>query len=145
MIIVCIILSSLALLAAVSNIILFFVEKKRNTARRQAMLDYISNTCDSTREAAEKYIEDYFKEAANQFNIENKAFYESYSISINDRFDRLQSEIDSLKNGACPDYEKALAAANAVNDFNTGIAGILNFDPIAAARKTRLGENREVE
>ena len=39
----------------------------------------------------------------------------------------------------CPDYEAALSAAKAVNDFNMGISGILSFDPIAAARKQRLG------
>ena len=37
-------------------------------------------------------------------------------------------------------YEKAKAAAKAVNDFSTGISGILGFDPMEALRKSRKQE-----
>lgn len=50
---------------------------------------------------------------------------------------KLRTRIESLEKGAVPDYEEALAAAKAVNDFNTGLSAIMNFDPMAAARKSR--------
>lgn len=50
---------------------------------------------------------------------------------------KLRTRVESLEKGAVPDYEEALAAAKAVNDFNTGLSAIMNFDPMAAARKSR--------
>lgn len=50
---------------------------------------------------------------------------------------KLKVRIESLEKGAVPDYEEALAAAKAVNDFNTGLSAIMNFDPMAEARKVR--------
>lgn len=129
MMIVCMILSGLALLAAVANIILFSVEKKRNERRHKAMLDYIRNECSGTIDATKEHVKDCFA---------------SYSQNIDERFAQQQYDIDRLKNGACPDYEKALAAANAVNDFNAGISAIMNFDPIAAAKARRQSGDKEV-
>lgn len=51
----------------------------------------------------------------------------------------LSARLDALENGAIPDYEKAKEAAKAVNDFNSGIAGIFGFDPYDAIR--RKGES----
>lgn len=48
-----------------------------------------------------------------------------------------QEKIEALENGSVPDFEKAKEAANAVNDFNAGISGILGFDPMAVIRKQR--------
>lgn len=48
---------------------------------------------------------------------------------------RLEGDVSSLKEGVTPDYEKAVAAARAVNNFNDGLANIIGFDPIAALRK----------
>ena len=148
MMIVGMILSSLALLAAVANIILFSVQKKREAARRQAMLDYISNMCDGTLDAAEEYTKTYTKDLVGkkteELESEQREFYVKFSANIRERFELQQREIDNLKNGACPDYEKALAAANAVNDFNAGISAIMNFDPIAAAKARRQSGDKEV-
>lgn len=47
------------------------------------------------------------------------------------------SRIKALEDGTVPDYEKAKEAAKAVNDFNSGISGILGFDPYVAIRKQR--------
>jgi hypothetical protein len=47
----------------------------------------------------------------------------------------LQAKIAALENGTVPDFEKAKEAANAVNDFNAGISGILGFDPMEVIRK----------
>lgn len=129
MIIACIVLSSLALLAAGANLILFFVEKKRDTARRQAMLDYVNNQCECTIEENETFVKEYVDK-----NLEK----------VGARIEQQQSDIEKLKNGVCPNYEAALAAANAVNDFNAGISAIMNFDPLEAARKRRRVGEEEV-
>lgn len=144
MTIACIILSSLALLAAVTNIILFFGEKKREAARRQAILDYINNISGGTVEAAEEYARELFDKEIKLFKTENGEFFAEFSKTIHERFERQQRDIDDLKNGACPDYEKALTAANAVNDFNAGISAIMNFDPIAAVKARRQSGDKEV-
>lgn len=133
MIIACIILSSLSLLAATVNIVLFLAEKKHQEDRRRAMLDYIDNRSEGALDAAE----DYFEEASKRFNTENIAFLQSFEQGIKERFETHQTEIEKLKSGVVPDYQTALAAANAVNDFNAGIVSIMNFDPVDAVRKRR--------
>lgn len=62
--------------------------------------------------------------------------------TVKDHIAKLESRIEKLEQGITPDYERAKAAANAVNDFNRGITNILNFDPLEALRKER---NREAE
>lgn len=148
MVIACIILSSLALLAAVVNIILFFAEKKRDTARRQALLDYIGNRADNVLGLAEEYTKEYTESHVKAFFDREKEFFnvandKSFTF-IADSLKRQQEDIEKLKSGTVPNYEAALAAANAVNDFNAGISAIMNFDPIDAARKRRLGSEKEV-
>ena len=140
MIIACIILSCLALLTAAANIILFFIEKKRTNQRHKVLLDYIRSECEITLKAAEGNTD----AAMDRFAECHRNVLEELSQKYEERFTRQQSDIDNLKSGACPDYEKALAAANAVNDFNAGLCAIGNVDPIAAARTQRLGGDREV-
>ena len=50
-----------------------------------------------------------------------------------------------LKNGGSPDYNKALEAAKAVNDFNASIVSIMNFDPVEAVRRKRNNGTKEDE
>lgn len=45
--------------------------------------------------------------------------------------------LKDLERGVVPDFEKAKAAAEAVNDFNAGISGILGFDPHEVLKKQR--------
>ena len=148
MIIACIVLSGLALLAAGTNLILFFVEKKRGAARQQAMLDYVDKLCDSTIDENEEYVKEFvakfFDKERECFKTENNAFFVEFSKTIGDRFEQHQTEIDKLKSGVVPNYEAALAAANAVNDFNTSLSAIMNYDPIAAAKARRTGGDKEV-
>lgn len=157
MVIACIVLSSLALLAAGANFILFFAEKKRDVARRQAMLDYVNNQCESTIEENEEFVKDFvstfFGEEFKQFEAETEKRFSYYGSSFDSIAERtmqqqidiecLKSDIEKLKSGAVPNYEAALAAANAVNDFNAGISAIMNFDPIETARARRRGSEKE--
>jgi hypothetical protein len=48
-----------------------------------------------------------------------------------------EERLSNLEKGVVPDFEKAKAAADAVNDFNTGISGILGFDPHEVLKKQR--------
>lgn len=92
MIFVCMVFSSLALIAAGASLFVSIHEKKRSNQRNTALCA-----------------------------LSDQAF----------------KRLDALEKGTIPDYEKAKAAADAVNDFNAGISGILGFDPYAAIRKQR--------
>ena len=138
MMIVCIILSSLALLAAVVNVVLFCVEKKRNNAVRTAMVQYIDNMNDGMEEFVKERLESVNEEREKE-SAENAHFRKATNSTLNEMFE----EIGKLKAGTVPDYEAAKAAANAVNDFNAGLSAIMNFDPIAVARARRQGGDKE--
>lgn len=147
MIIACLIISGLALLAAVVSIVLYFVEKKRNAERRQALLDYINNYCESISESSEDFAASMAKDLISRFETEKEFFNVANSKSyelIQAAIKRNAEEIEKLKNGAVPDYEKAMEAAKAVNDFNAGISAIMNYDPIETVRSRRQNGETEV-
>lgn len=48
---------------------------------------------------------------------------------------KVQGQVEELTNGAVPDYEKAKAAAKAVDDLHVGIANVLSYDPYEAIRR----------
>lgn len=144
MIIACIILSSFALLAAAVNITLYLVDKKRDPERRQALLDYIDNITYGVQTASEELILENnkaFSESLKEYIKENSAFIENTEKCLNEH----SKEIEILKNGGSPDYNKALEAAKAVNDFNASIVSIMNFDPVAAVRRKRNNGTKEDE
>ena len=53
---------------------------------------------------------------------------------------KLSHRVGVLEQGLVPDYEAAKEAVKSVNDFNMGISGILGFDPLEAAKKSRQAE-----
>lgn len=120
--IICIILSSLALAAALVCTAVTVRERKRSRERNAAQLD----------------------EMKREFSVQIKKL-DAHWIEQTKRRDaawekvarEIQGRIDDLENGAVPDYEKAKAAAKAVDDFHEGLANILNFDPYDSARKNR--------
>lgn len=62
---------------------------------------------------------------------------------IEERIDEMKQDLDELKSGSSPDYEEAVAAAKAVNDFNRGLSSILGYDPaqaLKASRQERSGD-----
>ena len=105
MLIICLILSGLALLAVAAVIVFALAEKKRSLKRTAALMDYVDQELKAVITAVKK-----------------------------------------LEEGVVPNYEHAKAAADAVNDFNKGIASILGFDPYSAlqAEKTRERMGGEV-
>ena len=113
--IIAIILSSLALLAATAGLILTIRERKRSQKRNAALLRYIERTARDTLAKATESAEALGK--------------------------RCGDRIEALEKGVVPDFEKAKAAANAVNDFNAGITSIMGFDPYEALRAQRDGNS----
>lgn len=137
------ILSSLALLAAGANIILLCVKKKREEARWTAALQYIDNVCEGTLAEVEEMLDERIAELKKEYEAMadqavSAAFGQCTHSIVN-----VAAEVEKLKAGTMPDYEAAVAAANAVNEFNSGITSILNFDPIAIARARRQGSDKE--
>jgi hypothetical protein len=122
MAITALIISGFALLAAGVCLCLLVREKKRNEKRSAAMCKLISKECEAVSKAAGLYTD------------------ETVTAAING----MSARVENLEKGIVPDYEKALAAANAVNDFNSGITNILGFDPYNSLRtqreKERTGE-----
>ena len=53
---------------------------------------------------------------------------------------KLSDRVGVLEQGLVPDYEAAKEAVKSVYDFNLGISGILGFDPLEAAKKSRQAE-----
>ncbi|MBQ3215570.1 MAG: hypothetical protein IJB11_05575 [Oscillospiraceae bacterium] len=100
--VICIILSSLALTAAAVCAVVTVRERKRSR-------EWI----------------------AGQLKAQGQAW--------EDALRAVQGRIDNLEHGAVPDYEKAKAAAKAVDDFHDGLANILNYDPYEMARRNRDG------
>lgn len=118
MAITALIISGFALLAAGVCLCLLVREKKRNEKRNVAVLTYISKECEAVSKAAGLYTD------------------ETVAAAIKG----VCAKIENLEKGIVPDYEKAMAAANAVNDFNSGITNILGFDPYEALRSQREKE-----
>lgn len=112
--IVTMILSGLALLAASVCLILLIQEKKRNQKRNTAVIQLIETECK--------------KVSKEDFEQRQK---------IHERVKKLRDDVDKLEKGISPDYNEALAAKQAVDDFNVGLSAILNFDPMAAMKKSR--------
>lgn len=117
--IVTMILSGLALLAASVCLILLIQEKKRNQKRNTAALQYADA-------AAQKVL----ILAKNEAHAAAEAAYKNAC-------EKFEKRVSDLEKGISPDYNEALAAKQAVDDFNMGISAILNFDPMAAVKKSR--------
>lgn len=52
-------------------------------------------------------------------------------------YNKIVERLKELENGLIPDYEAAKEAVKSVNDFNTGLAAIMGYDPMEAAKKAR--------
>lgn len=118
MTIIAIILSSLALLAAIADLGMTIRERKRSKERSAALL---------------QYIDEKTKGIDAQTDQKLLAFAKGFSEDLT----KAEQRISALESGIIPDFEKAKAAADAVNDFNAGISGILGFDPHEALKKQR--------
>lgn len=112
------IMSGLALLAAMVSLILTIREKKRNQKRNADMCNYV--------EAVERDMKDDLWLQRDK---------------LSEKLDNISTKVDKLEQGIVPNYEEALAAKNSVDEFNRGLSAIMGYDPMEIARKTR--ENRQ--
>lgn len=117
------IFSGLALLAAIMCLFLTVQEKKRNQKRNAAALSYVDETVETVKSETAAYVAQFAKD-------------------FDSRMKRLDEGMERLEKGIVPDYEQALAAANAVNDFNRGISNILGYDPSEALKAQREKERQ---
>jgi hypothetical protein len=108
------IMSSLALLAALAGIALLIYEKKCSKKRNTALMQYVDSVCAS---------------CSGNVDAMLQVLREQTGI--------LSGKVKDLEGGIVPDFEKAKAAADAVNNFNAGISGILGFDPHEVLKKQR--------
>lgn len=115
MLIIAIIMSGLALLAATVCLILLIQEKKRNQKRNAALIDYVDNTIVDEKKAI-------------LFNLREEIYAECNKQIV---------RIENLEKGIVPDFEEAKQAARAVDDFNKGLSNILGFDPIESLQRER--------
>jgi phage shock protein A len=111
MIMFAIILGSLALLAATAALALTICERKRSLKRNTALKVQLQSDVAAASEGLKK----------------------QFAAALEEQSKR----IENLEKGMVPDFEKAKAAAQAVNDFNAGISGILGFDPYDALKAQR--------
>ena len=128
---IALIVSGLALLAAGTCLCFLMQEKKRNQERNAAMLTYVGIECDAVIKAAGAYTDEKVTSADNKLR-------EDMSAAVSGMCDR----VENLERGIIPDYENAIAAVSAVNDFNQGISNLLNYDPVSALAAQRERERQ---
>lgn len=135
-------LSGLALLAAGVCLCLTMQEKKRNQERNAAMLSYVQVECEALSDRMERNLSGLEKNMDGKcsnlvFELQNRLLQKLYSEDK-----KILVRVENLEKGIIPDYERATAAVNAVNDFNQGISNLLNYDPVSALAAQRERERQ---
>lgn len=117
--VIALIVSGLALLAAGVCLYLLMQEKKRSLKQKTAFFAYVDKTADSIK---------------RDIRAEDDQSWLQVGLETDDKIAKalipLADRIEKLENGLVPDYQAAMRAAEAVNDFNQGISNILGFDPM---------------
>lgn len=157
------ILSGLALLAAAISLIFTITEKKRNQKRNAAVMQYISriegqieavqNVAQGCLDKLSELEEEGTKlrekcgeawDRLERIDKDTRNLGQRAQV-LSDSIHDLCEKVGALEKGICPDYEAAKEAAKAVDDFNSGLSAILNFDPLGEARRKRENPMRELE
>lgn len=147
-----VIMSGLALLAAMASFTLWIREKKRSQKQRDAMLQLISMEKRAAVIECNKYSDTAMSECASNMVLIAKKHTDIEVKKVHTKTDCLRKDLDTMSaemaemekhvndllSGVVPDYEEAVKAKDAVNSFSRDIAAILNFDPLQAAKETRL-------
>ena len=112
---------------------------KANQGNKKALLQYVDQQDRETAAAAEKLAKDMNGRMEKLFaavkSVNTKA--EEAKKAAKENADK----IADLEQGIIPDFETARKAADEVNKFNEGIAGILGFDPFDAIKRNRKEDN----
>lgn len=104
-----------------------FLEDRQSDA--EARLKGQSLRIDTKAKALTDYIDRVETEAKTRSDESLKCAYRDIADLV--------ERVSRLEKGMVPDFEAAKAAVKSVNDFNSGLSAILNFDPMAAARQQR--------
>lgn len=138
------IISGLALLAAGVCLYLTMREKKRSEKRNAAVVACIAAECEAVSKAAAAYTVEVrnaiLLEVSERFTTEELEMHNAVDEKITEAITATCGRIEKLEKGIVPDYQEAMAAANAVNDFNKGISAILGYDPAEALQSRREKE-----
>lgn len=129
---IAIIFSGLALLAAIVCLILLIQEKKRNQKRNTALCNLLRAEFDQVIACIGE-----FKVCSRNDFAATFEKLDGITLKLDQFVLDFSKRIGDLEKGISPDYNEALAAKQAVDDFNMGISAILNFDPMAAVKKSR--------
>lgn len=153
------ILSGLALLVVIADLILTVREKKRGEERnaafeawkdfaRDTILHYIDSEiqCVGKRhDAFAEKIQAEMQEIRDSVVKLERSFQEyrenehdaneAMVFTWKQKYDNIKRRLQDLEHGIVPDYAEALAAKNSVDEFNKGLSAIMGFDPVAAYRK----------
>lgn len=133
MAILALIIGSLALVAATVSVALTVTERKRSRNQNAAYVETVRNMLQEHRTALEEFVLKQVQEMERVAAQKTEEMQEA----IGDMQKNVEQRLSNLEGGVIPDYEKAKQAAKAVNDFSTGISGILGFDPMQALQQRR--------
>lgn len=146
------ILSGLALLVSVGNLILFIRREKRNNRRDETLIEYIDTADDLSIGAAKKFTRESLEEQRDCFDEMFDVFGEKITKVFNERLENFGSTVNGcfgsvgkrlsdLENGICPDYDAAIAAKESVDRFSEGVMNILCYgDPAPPKEKKETNE-----
>lgn len=166
------ILSGLALLVVIADLILTVREKKRGEERnaaldnwkdsaRDTILHYIDSEIECVTKKHDVFAEKIQTEMQDIWNSvkeladslteyldhenERKVLDSEKEAAFEEKIFDIQKRLHDLEQGVVPDYSEALAAKNAVDEFSKGLSAILNYDPIDAYRKEQERNKYGVE
>ena len=136
--VISLILSGLALLVSVGNLILFICRERRNNRRYETLIEYIDSADDLSIGAAKKFTRESLEEQKDCFDEMFDVFDEKMTKVFNERlknfdgtvngcFESVEKRLSDLENGICPDYDAAIAAKESVDRFSEGVMNILCY------------------
>ena len=136
--VISLILSGLALLVSVGNLILFIWRERRNNRRYETLIEYIDSADDLSIGAANKFTRESLEEQQDCFDEMFDVFDEKMTKVFNERlknfngtvngcFESVEKRLSDLENGICPDYDAAIAAKESVDRFSEGVMNILCY------------------
>ena len=142
-----VILLAVVSLVQIALFTLFFLEKRHNHQRNNAMLTYIdhvvedgiSNCQDEVNKrlnAFGKNIDERFKSRDEKANQQWVEFLQEIQNILTEQENKANERLNSM----LLDYTQAQEAANKINDFSASLASIFDYDPIRAIQKGRKKE-----
>lgn len=150
--VISLILSGLALLVSVGNLILFIWREKRNNRCYETLIEYIDTADDMSIGAAKKFTRESLEEQQDCFDEMFDTFKDkitkqfdgrlkNFDGTVNGCFKSVEKRLSDLENGICPDYDAAIAVKESVDRFSEGVMNILCYgNPAPPKEKKETNE-----